>query len=201
MFNDPPVRVEYGGFWIRFWAGIVDGFAAIPIALISYALFERRQANPIASEIVSLLIVLTFEVFLVARYGGSPGKLASGLRILDVSLGAASARQALIRALPNVLVGVLRIASTVVVVGALGAQLHQLEGIELQNAVRAATPAWANYLSVIAGIWFFAEFASMMSNDQRRALHDQIAGTVVVKVASLPGSQTVTTGESPTAQS
>jgi uncharacterized RDD family membrane protein YckC len=195
MFNTGHERIEYGGFLIRLWAGIVDGFAAIPIALLALFIFDRQLSNPIAASIVQLGIVLSFEVLLVAKFGGSPGKLASGLRILDVSLAPASARQAFIRALPNILVAILRIASTVVIARALGAQLQQLDGLELQAAVRAATPGWANYLGLAAGIWFFAEFVSMMANDQRRALHDHIAGTVVVKAASLRGAQTVTSGE------
>lgn len=185
MFNDPPVHVEYGGFWIRFWAGLVDGFAAMPIAIGFYVLFERQQVNPIASSVLSLGITVGFEVLIVAKFGGSPGKLAAGLRIRDVSLGRASARQAFVRALPNVLVDLLRIASTIVVVLALGPQLQQLSGTELEAAVKAATPVWATYLSFVAGAWFFAEFISMMSNDQRRALHDMIAGTVVVKAATV----------------
>jgi uncharacterized RDD family membrane protein YckC len=194
MFNDPPVPVEYGGFWIRFWAAIVDGFAAMPVALAFYFLFELKGPNPIAASVTALAITLSFEVLLVAKYGGSPGKLAAGLRIRDVSLGEASARQAFIRALPNIMVALLRIASTVVVVQALGPQLQQLSGRELDEAVRAATPGWTKYLGAIAGCWFIAEFVSMMSNDQRRALHDKIAGTVVIKAASLPAldQQTLT---------
>jgi uncharacterized RDD family membrane protein YckC len=185
MFNDRS-GVEYGGFWIRFWSGIVDGFAAAPVALLFYVLFGRTEQSPVAASLMGLVVTLSFEVLLVAKYGGSPGKLATGLRIRDVSLGEASARQAFMRALPNVLVGLLRIAATIVVVRTLGPQLQQLSGRELDEAMRAATPAWANYLSAIAGVWFVAEFVSMMSNDERRALHDKIANTVVIKAASLP---------------
>ena len=36
-------------------------------------------------------------------------------------------------------------------------------------------------LSVIEGLWFLAELLTMFTNPKRRALHDFIAGTVVVR--------------------
>jgi uncharacterized RDD family membrane protein YckC len=36
-------------------------------------------------------------------------------------------------------------------------------------------------LTALPGLWFLAEVLTMLTNDKRRALHDFIAGTVVVR--------------------
>jgi hypothetical protein len=38
-------------------------------------------------------------------------------------------------------------------------------------------------LAYAGGIWFFLEVVTMLTNNKRRALHDLIAGTVVVRTA------------------
>jgi hypothetical protein len=39
-------------------------------------------------------------------------------------------------------------------------------------------------LTMIPVLWFLAEVLTMLTNDKRRALHDVIAGTVVIRVDS-----------------
>jgi hypothetical protein len=39
----------------------------------------------------------------------------------------------------------------------------------------------ALWLTLVPGFWFFAEVLTMLTNRKRRALHDFIAGTVVVR--------------------
>jgi hypothetical protein len=44
------------------------------------------------------------------------------------------------------------------------------------------------WLAVLPGLWFLAEVTTMFANDKRRALHDLIAGTVVVRTNIEPTS-------------
>jgi uncharacterized RDD family membrane protein YckC len=42
-------------------------------------------------------------------------------------------------------------------------------------------PAWFTPVNVLMNIWIWSEFLVMMTNKRRRALHDFMAGTVVVR--------------------
>ena len=42
---------------------------------------------------------------------------------------------------------------------------------------------WLQHLGVLALTWYLLEIATMLTNRKRRALHDFIAGTVVVKTS------------------
>ena len=41
-------------------------------------------------------------------------------------------------------------------------------------------PSWYSTVSILMQIWIWSEFVSMLFNKRRRAVHDFIAGTVVL---------------------
>lgn len=47
------------------------------------------------------------------------------------------------------------------------------------EALAASTAFWL--LALIPLVWFVAEVLTMLTNERRRALHDFIAGTVVIR--------------------
>jgi uncharacterized RDD family membrane protein YckC len=42
-------------------------------------------------------------------------------------------------------------------------------------------PAWHPTVTVLLQIWVWGEFVTMLFNKKRRAVHDFIAGTVVIR--------------------
>jgi uncharacterized RDD family membrane protein YckC len=44
---------------------------------------------------------------------------------------------------------------------------------------------YLRFVPAIFGLWFLAEIITMLTNEKRRALHDFIAGTVVVRSTNL----------------
>ena len=47
-------------------------------------------------------------------------------------------------------------------------------------------PSWNRPLSWAANIWFWSELLVLLTNQQRRALHDFLAGTVVIHAKASP---------------
>ena len=58
----------------------------------------------------------------------------------------------------------------------LGFQARNLRLMEL-------VPAWFMPINILLNIWIWSEFVVMLTNKRRRALHDFMAGTVVIRVA------------------
>ena len=83
--------MEYGGFWIRFVAWLIDivilAVVQIPILIIS---FLEAASNP--GEVNGLLTMLSllanygmpiaYEVFFIGKFGATPGKMALGLKVV-----------------------------------------------------------------------------------------------------------------------
>jgi uncharacterized RDD family membrane protein YckC len=88
---------RYAGFWIRVLAQFIDGLIMMavvtPIFLIvglGSGMFRRMDpANPapilliLVLELGFMALALMYNVWFVSRKGGTPGKLALGLRIIS----------------------------------------------------------------------------------------------------------------------
>lgn len=86
----------YGGFWIRFAALFVDGVVVNALGMILGVLMgvsvsEQMASDPSVSfstvQWVHLILQVSLAIFyytwFVGKYGGTPGKLILGLRIVD----------------------------------------------------------------------------------------------------------------------
>jgi len=58
---------------------------------------------------------------------------------------------------------------------------RELESSDLDNGEALAANKGFWLLTALPALWFFAEVLTMLTNPKRRALHDFIAGTVVVR--------------------
>jgi uncharacterized RDD family membrane protein YckC len=45
-------------------------------------------------------------------------------------------------------------------------------------------PFWTQPVGVLIQVWIWSEFITMLFNKRRRAIHDYIAGTVVVRTGA-----------------
>lgn len=89
----PVGRRRYAGFWMRFAAMIVDNFIfgiafyaiMIPMVIvIGPGLRGAPQAGLILMFYAAFFgLLVVYQVVLVGKFGGTPGKLALGLRIVN----------------------------------------------------------------------------------------------------------------------
>ena len=124
---------------------------------------------------------LFYSVYLVKRFGGTPGKLVAGLRIRKLDGTPIGYREALLRYLPEALLSAA--GSVGLIIAVLG--MTDTEYLSLgfgQRSLRmvALAPAWYQLIHIALQAWIWCEFIVMMTNHRRRALHDFIAGTVVL---------------------
>ncbi|MFN7996030.1 MAG: RDD family protein [Bryobacteraceae bacterium] len=100
------VTMQYGGFWIRFLAAIIDGAILLAVRMIvqmpaSALLMSRRPEVVLTATgglfLVQIVIGTLYEGLFVSRAGATPGKMALSLKVVradggPVSLGRACAR-------------------------------------------------------------------------------------------------------------
>jgi hypothetical protein len=100
-------------------------------------------------------------------------------------------RHALVRALPDYLFGVVNVLVVAWAVSQLGvAEPEGLPSRERAALITATIPVWIRWsLQWSQSIWKLADIAVFFDSYERRALHDLIAGTVVVhKIPRVVGS-------------
>ncbi len=175
-----PITEEnrYRTFWRRFWAYFFDGIVlGVPLGIGAVVAQNTGVVESAASPYVRQsmeLVAVAYAIAMHAAYGQTLGKMVTGVKVLDVAEGRKlSLRQAIVRDIVPLLVTA---ASTVYLL-AFGAMLEdaRLSGM-------AAVVQYAIGAAVL--VWGVAEIVTMLFNRKRRAVHDFIAGTVVVRIAN-----------------
>jgi uncharacterized RDD family membrane protein YckC len=174
-----PLEQRYRTFGPRFWTWPVDSCVLLPLSTAISMLESLNLPRVLAALLVIIesLAWLIYTVTMHARCGQTVGKMVTKVRVVDSRTeGKISWRQASIRdGIPMIL--------------SLGLVAYEVYGIlsgrftvrSFENSQAFNNNGLILFLTVIPGLWFLAEVLTMLTNRKRRALHDFIAGTVVVR--------------------
>jgi uncharacterized RDD family membrane protein YckC len=163
--------IKYSTFWRRFIAGFIDGLVLMPITWIDSFVSSSNLSTHLIVEwaIISHSAAWVYNVLMHGYYGQTIGKMISKVKVVDVSESPISMRQAFLR--DSVYAGLSTIALILF--------LYQkfFSGDVESPVIKSLT----NLLGLTGFIWFLVEIVTMLTNEKRRALHDFIAGPVVVR--------------------
>lgn len=157
---------KYETFWRRAGAAFLDSVVLIPVNW-GVSLFVMFMNSP------SLVFSWGLPAFIAALYyilmhyyrGQTLGKMAVKVKVLDDSETPINLGQAILRSLPQLLV--------------------PMFAVSFSTADESAGELIAMWTGVIYGftvVFWLADVIVCLASEKRRALHDFIAGTVVVKL-------------------
>lgn len=172
----------YAGFWRRLFAYFLDVLILLPLIAVVYVGQTHSRLFQIYWLLPGLAIGLWYEVYLVVRYGGTPGKLILNMRIAMVDGSPVTPTAAFLRYV--VLLVLSALASFALIMASLrmtDEEWFSLAYILRSNRMVELAPGWYYSVRVLTNIWIWSEFVTMLFNEKRRAIHDFIAGTVVLK--------------------
>ena len=179
----------YHTFWPRFLAsfpdsaviGLINTVVGILLAL-PVTQFVNVDEQPVLLGTVAVLAIciqiiipFLYTIMMHARSGQTVGKMLTGVRVVDAITGdPITTKQAWLRdGLPLVLWGLAMVYFTV----NLALESSDLQALKTGNMLDGLMV----FLS-LSMIWWILEILTMFSNPKRRALHDYIAGTVVIRM-------------------
>ncbi len=171
----------YAGFWRRFGALWLDFIVLLPLTGLLFWESAHYRLFYFYYFIPGTIFGLFYSVYLVRRYGGTPGKLLAGLRIRKPDGTQIGYREAFLRYLPEALLAaIMQVGLIYAYLAMTDSEYLSLGLLELPRQLNALAPAWYHPIYIAYQIWIWGEFVVMMTNRKRRALHDFIAGTVVI---------------------
>ena len=174
--------MEYGGFWRRLGALMLDALILSPLALALMLMLGYTHLAYLYYALPGLAIGLVFHVYLVQRFGGTPGKRILGMRIANRDGTPVTTRTAFIRYSPLFALAVVSTIATTLTSLSLGADgLEGLSYMEKMVALNNHQPAWAKVVGWIMQAWYIVGAITLAANARKRAVHDFIAGTVVLR--------------------
>jgi uncharacterized RDD family membrane protein YckC len=156
----------------------IDLLVFLPLSWARSWLESRSKGAAMGLVIHYAVIGLGYTIYGHGRFGQTVGKWVMAVRVVRTNGKRIGWRQAWLRSSVDLLFTVLG------VVGQLAALVTILDaeyyGDRRTEDVFAHTPGWAVWAVWIGIIWSLSEVVTMLLNKRRRALHDFIAGTVVI---------------------
>lgn len=171
---------SYGTFKDRVFALLIDGLVLLPVSIIIW-LDKTTWKSQLVLIIVALIEVL-YKPFCEYKYGATIGKRAMKLIVVDKSFLKAGLKEVVIRNIFNIVWGIFFSGITLLIFrnAAFASVSSNAEFTLLQNKVFNINPYLVVYCMLI-----IAEIIFILSDNSRRALHDRLGGTFVVKHADL----------------
>lgn len=173
----------YRNFWRRLFAGLIDALVLTLLAIPLHVLAGKFGAE--FGGLVNVVIIMMYPLYAIvlhSRYGQTLGKAVMQLRVVDHGTQQLiSIKRSLLRSLVPLLIA---IVLTVVHLAALS--VYWL-GYTLEFSLYVKLAMTLGLAMLVLAIsesgWYLLELVTMLANKRRRALHDFLAGSVVIKVA------------------
>ncbi|HSZ71540.1 MAG TPA: RDD family protein [Cytophagaceae bacterium] len=177
-----PGQSFYAGFWPRLGSLLLDAVISMPVVLAILYLNSMSINMAYYTFVPNILFSLWYQIYLPKRYGGTPGKLLVGIRIIKLDGSPIGWRESILR---HLITFVMTIVSCLLMFYSLSlADEATFQGLSwLQQTVYlvSLSPMLFKVSSWVNNIWLYGELIVLLTNKRRRAIHDFIAGTVIVK--------------------
>jgi len=172
----------YAGFWIRLGSLLLDFLIMIPVIFLTLYLNGLSKNAYYFTFIPSLIFHFWYSIYLVKKHGGTPGKLIAGIKILKINGENVTWKESILR---QIVTFILTIFASVITIIALskadGEYYESLTWMTKQQYLMTLTPLLFTIYTWTSNIWTYSELLVLLFNKRKRALHDFIAGTVIVR--------------------
>jgi uncharacterized RDD family membrane protein YckC len=174
---------SYGTFWQRAAAAGFDG-------MLFHVVWVGVNALPPGESALWVSMLLfplrwAYDVGMVALWGQSLGKMFTGIRIVRTDLYRVGFGQALLRQAVAIALGCMGLFYQLRLIAVVPKEILQAVPLQYIDAFAAyfGAPNFLFYASPSL-LWNLAELVTMLFHPKRRAIHDLIAGTVVIQTPS-----------------
>lgn len=173
--------MQYAGFPMRFGAAVVDGVLLAPLVVLYWALAALSWEVAVAAAIPYVSSYAAYNVYCHARWGQTLGKRVYGIKVVTLAGDPIRWRHALLRHSVDLVVAALSCAAWMAALFAVSKVPFGSAGFqERMHLVKEAQPAWSNWPQTVEYVWVASEMLVLLCNEKKRAIHDYLAGTVVM---------------------
>ncbi len=186
--NQIPTEIEginesiYAGFWARLASLLLDTIIMLPIIFLTLYLNGLGKNIYFITLIPNFVFGLWYYIYLPKKYGGTPGKLIAGMKIIKLNGESIDWKEAVLR--HSVLLVLTLFSVTMMTSSLISADettFNSLGWLKRSQYLMSLSPMFFLIYTWVSNIWIYSEFIVLLTNKRKRAIHDYIAGTVIVK--------------------
>ena len=175
-------EMKYRTIVPRFCACVVDACMFIPLSFLTKWVWAHYQDIPLM--VVILVYILSsssyyiYSIYFLGKYGQTPGKMLLKIKVFDLSeTSHITYYQALKRDIVLLLATVIQLPFSI-------NQIINGTYISINPQLQFDTNSliWMGCMLFVAFTWFALDILTAVFSSKHRAIHDYIAGSVVVKV-------------------
>lgn len=174
----------YAGFWIRIGAALLDLLIVLPFAILTVYLNSLSAYSYYYTVIPNILFFFWYQIYLVKSKGGTPGKLLTGIKVIKIDGKDAGWEEAIMREIVTIIIMLFGIFMTITALSNADIAYYESQPwyMKSQYLMTLAPALFTLYTWAYNG-WILSEFVVLLFNKRRRAIHDFIGRTAVVKAA------------------
>lgn len=172
----------YAGFWVRLGSILLDLLIILPFTGIIIFLNNLGLHYHYVTLIPSLIFGIWYNIYLVKKYGATPGKLIVGIKIIRINGEKVEWKESILR---HIVMFGISLISVFIVFRSTGiadeSYYQDLSWIQKNQYLMALSPVLYSIYIWVSNIWIYGELLVLLTNKRKRAVHDFIAGTVIIK--------------------
>ena len=171
----------YAGFWIRFISQLIDMAIIYSFSLLFGRLEFLSYHWFFATNLMSFIFFRFYFVYLVAKFGQTPGKMLLKARVIRMDGHPVRWSNAWIRnSVETLIVILLNIAFVLAFSHFSPNEFNALDVAGKKNLLGEFMPAFVATMLMVNKAFGWSESLVVLTNRKKRALHDYLAGTVVI---------------------
>ena len=164
--------------WARLGSLILDSLLMIPLALLLLFLGSKSLTLAFVAMPVLFALSIAYQIYFHNRFGATLGKMAFKIKVVHQDYSKINLTTALKRSSVEAALQLCLMALTL-------RTLTSMEGNYSFSGITEFSKSFNiglyNTVKNLQTVWVFSEYITCLFNKRRRAIHDFIAGTLVVK--------------------
>ncbi len=174
--------MRYAGFWVRAGATLIDAIVFLPLMFLYFWTESHSRTGTLLIVIPYYLLDAAFCIFFLGKYGKTPGKMVMRIVVTRTDGSSIGYLEALKRHSVDAMFGLITGIGILIAVLHTEPSLYCLDMIwhERMRLITDKTPTFATVAGRLSIAWGYSELIVLLFNKKKRAIHDFIAGTVVV---------------------
>jgi uncharacterized RDD family membrane protein YckC len=184
LLGDLMIEKKYKTFWRRFFAIIIDVLVLVPITMLLENISQTTGVQFFSW--FNNFTIYAYTIILHGLYGQTLGKYILRVKVLTLSETKISFKNAFLRDAIPLLLTFIIVGYMFIYFGPLLSSFDSNEMPSEQQLMEVMLQMQKTFLpmmilTLMHNAWILLELITMLTNNKRRAIHDFIAGTVVVK--------------------
>jgi uncharacterized RDD family membrane protein YckC len=178
----PYDNTMYPDYLVRFGAVLLDFLIIAPVSILVLYLNSLSTEMYYYTMIPSLGFSTWYHIYLLRKYGATPGKLILGIRVVKTNGQQPQWREAFLRYTLSLVFLIFGIVVSLIALSQADAGFYEDLGWRQKTGyLRSLSPTIFTINLWLTNIFLWSDLIVLFTNRKRRALHDLIAGTVVIR--------------------